>query len=93
MTLFKICAAIGAFGVALSVVAPADAGTRKHRAGAPRITTQQGSSHAVPGDTCLGAPACNELIAECAGSGLDFKIKGLNNDGEPTYGHCVKARD
>jgi hypothetical protein len=52
-----------------------------------------GSSHAQPGDTCLGASACSSLIAECAGSGLDFKIKHINGEGEPIYGHCVKAWD
>jgi hypothetical protein len=52
-----------------------------------------GSSHAQPGDTCLGASACNSLIAECAGSGLDFQIKHINGEGEPIYGHCVKAWD
>jgi hypothetical protein len=52
-----------------------------------------GSSHAQPGDTCLGASACNGLIAECAGEGLDFKIKQINSEGEPIYGHCVKAWD
>ena len=52
-----------------------------------------GSAHAQPGDTCLGASACNTLIAECAGSGLDFKVKQTNSEGQPTYGHCVKAWD
>ncbi len=52
-----------------------------------------GSSHAQPGDTCLGAEACNHLIAECAGSGLDFKIKHIDGEGQPIYGHCVKAWD
>ncbi len=52
-----------------------------------------GSSHAQPGDTCLGADACNHLIAKCAGSGLDFQIKHINGEGQPIYGHCVKAWD
>ena len=77
----------------LSAVTFSDAMAGKGSAARTLGSRGGGSAQAQPGDTCLGASACNTLIAECAGDGLDFKIKQSNSTGRPTYGHCVKAWD
>ena len=77
----------------LSAVTLSDAMAGKGSAARTLGSRGAGSAHAQPGDTCLGASACNTLIAECAGEGLDFKVKQTDGEGQPTYGHCVKAWD
>ena len=86
-------------GVAFTMTQQADAAQKKshsvqHSASQKLKAPTRGGSRAVVGDTCLGVSACNTLIAECVGSGLDFKpIQTKGPNGEPSYGQCVKRTD
>lgn len=82
-----------ALGMAFAIAEPSEAAQTKQHTVSKKLKGG-GQSRAQPGDTCLGAPACNELIAECVGSGLDFKpLEHKGPNGEPTYGQCVKRTD
>lgn len=91
-----ILATLIALGVTLSVSGQAEAAQKRSQSiehsASQKLKAPTGRSRAVPGDTCLGADACNELIAECAGSGLDFKPMEETPDGVPTHGWCVKPK-
>ncbi|MBK8457701.1 MAG: hypothetical protein IPL47_11835 [Phyllobacteriaceae bacterium] len=94
MTAFSTSAiaAIAAGLVAIAAVAPAEA-ARRNASASFAAAQPSGGKHAKPGDGCLGAPACNDFIAECIGDGHDFKVEESGPNGEPTYGHCVKRTD
>jgi hypothetical protein len=83
-----------ALGLAFTVTAQSEAAQTKQHAVSKKLKGAGGTSRAQPGDTCLGISACNKLIAECVGSGYDFKpIQHKGPNGEPTYGQCVKRTD
>lgn len=83
-----------ALGVAFAAAEQSEAAQTKQHAVSKKLKAGGGQSRAQPGDTCLGVSACNELIAECVGSGYDFKpMEHKGPNGEPTYGQCVKRTD
>jgi hypothetical protein len=93
-----ILATLIAFGVTLSAGGQAEAAKKKshsiEHSASQKLKAPTGRSRTVPGDTCLGADACNELIAECIGAGLDFEPQRHDGpNGEPTHGWCVKRTD
>jgi hypothetical protein len=89
-----IFASLITLGLAFTATTQSEAGQTKQHAVSKKLKAGGSQSRAQPGDTCLGAPACNTLIVECVISGLDFKpIQTNGPNGEPTYGQCVKRTD
>jgi hypothetical protein len=87
-----------ALGVAFTATQQVDAAQKKshsaQHSASQKLKAPTNRSRAVVGDTCLGVSACNTLIAECVGSGLDFKpMQHAGPNGEPSYGQCVKRWD
>lgn len=85
-----------AIALSLAVTAAHDvqADQTKQQIVAKNLTAGGVQRPAKPGDGCLGVSACNDLIADCIGSGHDFNpIQTKGPNGEPTYGFCVKRTD
>jgi hypothetical protein len=63
------------------------------RHGSAALSGGRHEARTKPGDGCLGASACNSVIADCIGAGYDFKPLKHNGEGQPTYGFCVERTD
>jgi hypothetical protein len=94
MTKHLLLTAVLAFGLAFTAAHDVQADQTKQHTVAKDLKSDETQSRAKPGDGCLGVSACNDLIADCIGSGYDFNpIQTKGPNGEPSYGFCVKRTD